>query len=739
RHAAALCEAEAGFLYTTEGPDLARTVASYDVSGAHVPGVGTIVHPVNAAERRNLGWRVYDSRATIEITDVRADPDLRDNEMYRAGAFRSLLGVPLLKDGAVIGVITLWRKRPGSFGERQIELVETFASQAIIAIDNARLFNETKESLEQQTATSDVLKAISMSTSDLQPVFDALVERAARLCDADMATVNTRTGDTYRVSAGWNLSPEWFALSQQSVPIDRGTASGRVYLEDRTIQWADVLEDPELDARAQRLQSASGSRTLLCVPIRKDGRTIGTIVLRRSTVRPFAARQIALVETFAEQAGIAIENVRLFNETKESLEQQTASAEVLKVISRTTSDVTPVLQVAVENASRLLGESIGVGWLLKSDGLQFMVMSVGPNTSPERKAGADAFRDLYAKPVQVVRGSIPGRAILERQTIQVADVLADPEYTSQSSAKAGGYRAVMAVPLLRDGEPVGALSFSHPEPVGWSDRQVRLAESFASQVVIAIENVRLFNETKESLERQTALGEILEVIASSPTDQQPVLDAIVRNAVRFCGGEDAILGLNINGGFTARAHYGPIGMRAPEEAWPIDRETVIGRAFVDRTTVQVADLLNNSEFPASAMSVGRFGFRAALATPLLREGEAIGVITLRRSTPGAFSAHDEELLRAFAAQAVIAIENVRLFRETTDALERQTATSDVLDVISRSAFDIAPVLQTIADSSAALCRADHSVVWQRDGDEWFYDASSGDWPADAPSRRTRRI
>ena len=676
--------------------------------------------------RTFVSGRSMMERRTIHVPDLQAAADEYPDGAAVSPTTRAILATPLLGPAGPVGAMFLRRTEAIPFTERQIALAETFAAQAVIAIENVRLFRETKEALDRQTATSEVLQAISKSTSDVQPVFDTIVERAARLCDADMATVNVREGDANRVAAGWNVPPEWFSVSQGLGPIDRGTAAGRVYLEGRTMHWDDILTDPELSEKARLQQSKSGARTVLCVPIKKDGDTIGTIVLRRTAVRPFTPRQIELVESFADQAFIAIENVRLFNETKEALDQQTASAEVLRVISRTTSDVQPVLAAAIESAARLLGEPTGAAWLLRDSHLQLVSMHMDRSVSADRVAHWQAFQDQApVHPASVTRGSIPGRAVLERRAMQVADVLADPEYTQQEGAAVGSFRAVLAVPLLRGEEPLGVISFSHEEPHGWTDRQIQMVQGFADQIVIAMENVRLFNATKEGLERQTAMSGILSVISSSPTDVQPVLDAIAESARRFCAAEDAVVAITEDGKLNVRAHAGP--MPPPEGPFVIDRTTVSTRSMVEGRTIQVPDIqAEAAEYPVGSAKAKLAGQHTTMATPLLREGKAIGAILLRRAEVKPFSDKQADLLRTFAAQAVIAIENARLFNETKDALQRQTAVSEILQVISNSPTDAQPVFATIARNAVRYCQAEDAVLQLVDGDRYRRAAHFGE-------------
>ncbi|MEP7003922.1 MAG: GAF domain-containing protein [Chloroflexota bacterium] len=667
--------------------------------------------PQVAREMRGTGLSVtarsIDNARLFNIADMEAlsDDEFAEGKEYaREFGYRAFLAAPLLKDGRAIGCIQLRRNAPGAFSPVQVDLVRTFAAQAVIALDNVRLFNSTKEALEQQTATSEILRVIAASPSDIAPVLDAIAASTARFCAAENTTVvlveeGMLAAKAHAGDISWQTAP---------YPVDRGTVSGRAIVDKQMVQVADLQANAGEFPRGHAMAVQLGHRTVMGAPLIRDGQAIGALLLRRTEVRPFSEKQVELVRIFADQAVIAIENVRLFNETREALERQTATAEVLKAISGSALDLDGVLNTVITHATRL--SEAENGFLYQADGdLLAMSAASGPR--------ADVMRDWQREnPIRSDNlGSATGRAFTERRTVHIPDVDADPTYTYADAKRLGGFKVLLSVPLISGSRSIGVIALWRTSAKPFSAEQIALVETFADQAVIAIENARLFNETTESLERQTALGEILQVIASSPTDQQPVLDAIVRNAVRFCGGEDALVRLLADGGFRTRAHHGPIGAGAADQLYVIDRKSVPGRAIIDGATVQAPDLLADTEFPTSRATAERLGFRAVLATPLLREGDPIGVIALRRSTPGPFSDRDEELLRAFAAQAVIALENVRLFTETTESLERQTATAELLNVISQSTSDLQPVFDTIVNSVVGLCDADYATFWSPEG------------------------
>jgi GAF domain-containing protein len=413
------------------------------------------------------------------------------------------LHVPLVKDDGVLGVLTLYRQEARPFTDNQIALLENFAAQAVIAIENARLLGELRErtsdlqeSLEYQTATSDVLKVISGSTFDLQPVLDTLVETAARLCDAEMAFIHRRQGEDYRLAANFGFSPEYeaFVRSLRLSP-GRGTVAQRALLEGEAVHVADIADDPEY-ALKETLELGK-ARTLLGIPLLREEATLGVIALARQRVEPFTARQIELVQTFADQAVIAIENARLLNDLQdrtrdlqESLEYQTATSDVLQVISRSTFDLQPVLDTLVETAARLC-QADGASILTRERDVYLVKASFA--VEPEWAARLRGFAFTPG------RGTVTGRALLEGRALQV-DVTTDPEHAVPEAVTIGKLRTILAVPLLRDGEPIGVIDVGRRRAEPFTERQIELVATFADQAVIGIENTRLIAETREALE-----------------------------------------------------------------------------------------------------------------------------------------------------------------------------------------------------------------------------------------------
>ena len=597
--------------------------------------------------------------------------------------------VPLRHQGELIGVLDARRIEVRPFTPAQIKLLETFADQAVIAIENVRLFNEaSRSSLEQQTATSEILGVIASSPTDLQPVFEAIVGSAARLCEATFAALHRFDGQviTFEAHHGMTESEVQESRSRFPRPPDRDIAVGRAILDRRIAHIHDIRSDPEYQVRAGQMTF----RTVLAVPLLRESTPVGVMGLWRREVRPFTDKQIALLETFADQAVIAIENVRLFKEIqernaelREALEHQTATAEVLGIISRSPTDVQPVLDAIVESAARVCGIDDVVLRLREenTDG------SAGSFWSHTRRAASEISID---EPQY--------RWMREHGTLHIPDVREQNDFPMLGSV--GGWRTYLTAPLLHHGELIGVLNARRNEVRPFTPAQIKLLETFADQAVIAIENVRLFRSLTESLEQQTATSEILGVIASSPTDIQPVLDVVAENAARLCDAFDALIYRVEDDAFQPVAVYGP--MPVVPNRRPIARGIPVARAIIDRQTIHVHDLAAEleTEFPDSRSIQQVTGTRTVLATPLLREGVPVGAIVIRRTEVRPFSDKQIALLKTFADQAVIAIENVRLFQELearTNELARSVGELRALGEVGQavsSTLDLETVLST---------------------------------------------
>jgi GAF domain-containing protein len=779
--AARLCEAQYCFVYRFEG-QLLHFVAHHGLT-AEVLEINRSAYPAPPG-RSSVAARAVLERSVVQIPDVNADPDYALGAMAATGGYRSAAAVPILRDGLPIGSIAVTRAQPGLLPDRQIDLLKTFADQAVIAIENARLFTELEaknraltqahaqvsESLEQKTATSEILRVLSGSPTDTQPVFEAIVTSAARLCDAAFSAVFRFDGELLQIAALNRVSPEETEVFHRVWPRipRRDSIVGRTFLEGREVHVEDVLAEADYGAQGRELQRMVRYRTLLGIPMLREGVPIGVICCGRRGVQPFTQTQVELLRTFADQAVIAIENVRLFTELQTSnrdlttaLDQQTATSDILRVISQSQTDVQPVFDAIVVSAVRLLGAYSGSLSRIAGDQIELAALTGTDD------AGNATLRALFP---QSLHSEVPhAQAIRACAPLTIADAHTDPRVpeASRANARIRGYRSLGVVPLLRHDEALGAISVTRREAGGFTDDEIALLKTFADQAVIAIENVRLFKELQEknsaltvahaqvteALEQQTATAEILQVIASSPTDVQPVFETIAQRSVRLCGalfgGVSTFDGEMIH--VTAAHNYTPAALAAVQRVYPMrpNRQQLLGRAILSRSVAHAPDVLNDPEYnPDIALTAG---WRAGLAVPMLRKGQPIGAILVTRREVGEFSDRQIELLKTFADQAVIAVENVHLFKELqasnrdlTEALEQQTATSEVLKVISRSAFDLQPVLDTLIENAVRLCGADRGFIHRQDGEVYPVAASYGHSPewlevvARHPIRQDRR-
>jgi GAF domain-containing protein/HPt (histidine-containing phosphotransfer) domain-containing protein len=713
-----LCEAVEGILWTIE-EGRGRVAAARGLPAGFIAYLN---------ERSEIGTnplleRVIRGEHLIHVPDTSQNElygrDPLAKEAFEAGV-RTLIWVALVKNGAAVGAFAIGQREVRPFSDKQIALLQNFAAQAVIAMENARLMTETREALERQTATAEVLQVINSSPGDLAPVFDAMLEKAMRLCEAVCGHLYTYDGERFCPAAvrGERGFAEWWRRHGSVRPAAGAGPLGRIVLGE-PIVVTDYREDPAYSTipAFKALVDAGGLRSGVCVALRKDNSLLGTIHIYRQEVRAFSDKQIALLENFAAQAVIAMENARLITETREALEQQTATAEVLQVINSSPGDLAPVFEAILEKAHRLCGATHGS--LTLYDGERFRAVA----TYGHSEAWAERLRE--GLPAVDNPGTEP---LLDgARFVHITDMAETGHPLTRAAAEATGVRTALFIPLRNDKRLIGAISAHRREVRPFSEKQIALLQNFAAQAVIAMENARLLTETREALEQQTATAEILRVISGSPADLQPTFDAIAGSARALTG---AALGsvVTYDGGLmhvAALAGFSIGDLEKIQAVFPIpaDYGTATGRAILTRQVAHVEDLAADTEraYPTLDQSSGQ----TVLAVPMLRDGVPIGAINIQRRRAEPFTDKQIDLIKTFADQAVIAIENARLLTETREALEQQTATAEVLQVINSSPGDLTPVFDAILDKAQRLCGVDHAALELYDGERMHAVAVHG--------------
>ncbi len=718
-----LCGGVSAFVYRFDG-DLIHLSAHHHTATSRAREVFERHYPTPPSRVSMIAQAILD-RTVVHVRDFENDPDVSpaSREMARAANHRSTLAVPMLRHGSPIGAIAVGRRgphgEPRPFSDAEIALLQTFADQAVIAVENVRLFTELgarnsdlRVALEQQTATGEILRVISSSPTDEQPVFDAIVQSARRLCEATFSVVFLVETGQLTLAAVDGVDSAGIAALHGAYPrpVARDTTSGRAILDRRLVHLEDSWLDPEY---THPLRDTIALRSILTVPIYREGLPIGALSVWRGEVRPFTDKQIALLQTFADQAVIALENVRLFKELEarnadltDTLARQTATSEVLRAIGRAQTDAQPVFDIIAASAVRLCGAGHSQVQLYR-DGL--MHLAAVENVDPE---AAEVFRRVY--PMPVGEGSYGGRAILTRAVVQTADVFDDRAHRYRSVSEALGLRSYLAVPMLRDGEPIGAILVARPQAGLFPDNQVELLQTFADQAVIAIENVRLFKELQartgeltQSVEKLTALGEVSRAV-SSTLDVDTVLDTIVSRASQLAGGAGCSIFEYDEAAeqFELRAthNYDAAFVEALRSV-PLRRgEGLMGRAAEMREPIQVPDITQPGAYQSSVRdTLIRFGYRALLAVPLLREDQIIGSLTFNHKAPGEFPPEVVDVLKTFATQSALAIQNARLFREIADkSAQLEAASRHKSEFLANMSHELRTPLNAIIGFSEVL-------------------------------------
>jgi PAS domain S-box-containing protein len=672
-NATRICGANFGTMHLYEDGSF-HPVAHYNVPSAYPASLAQT--PFKPHPQSGLGT-VARTHQLVHIEDIRTLPPYLEGDPSvvkiadLAGA-RTYFVVPMLKENDLIGAITIYRQEVKPFTAKQTELVANFAKQAVIAIENVRLITETREALERQTATAEVLQVINSSPGDLAPVFQAMLEKAHSLCGVSHGSLQLYDGEKFRAVAVHGIS-EAFANR-----LRQGYVPGPNHSSQSLLKGARFAQVPDCAGADDQLVRAAfelaGFRTVLFIPLRKDGSLLGQIAAARREVRPFTEKEIALLENFAAQAVIAMENARLLTEQREALERQTATADVLQAINSSPGDLAPVFEMILEKAHSLC--AVALGTLLLHDGEKFRAVAVR------------GFPETFA--ARLRQGFVPGpnlphhRLLEGARFAQVMDWAEIDDPIARASLDAG-VRTSLFIPLRREGALLGYIAASRAEVRPFTEKEVALLESFAAQAVIAMENARLLGELHErtadlarSVDELTATGDVLKIISRSTTDLETVLDTLVETVARLCRADQALIFRrrdDLNHLAAAHGVSGEARQFMLANPLPSDRGTLSGRVGLERRVVHIPDVMQDEEYTYWEAQKKQ-GQRTMLGVPLLRGDSLIGIFSITRTRVDPFTPKEIELATTFADQAVIAIENARLFEELRERQAELRVTFD---------------------------------------------------------------